>query len=136
MSAPTLPCCAPVAPNPQPTLNPRAPPVLFRLCAPFADPALPVFWKRVDPRFVTLNPLISFAGDTKLAADQEEEKAVRERMVRECSAGNGASSSGGSSTTGGGGGSSNGGNPTPHGSGGSSGGAAAEYPDYHFICQV
>ncbi|MEW5316627.1 MAG: hypothetical protein WDW38_007987 [Sanguina aurantia] len=105
--------------------------VLFRLCAPFADPALPVFWKRIDPRFVTLNPLISFSGDTKLAADQEEEKAVREKMVRECSAGNGASSS-----TTGGGSSSNGGTPTPPGNGGSSGGAAAEYPDYHFICQV
>lgn len=52
-------------------------------------------------------------------------------MVRECSAGNGASSS-----TTGGGSSSNGGTPTPPGNGGSSGGAAAEYPDYHFICQV
>lgn len=34
--------------------------VLLKLCGPFLDPSSGVFWKRVDPKYVTLGNRILF----------------------------------------------------------------------------
>ncbi|WIA10509.1 hypothetical protein OEZ85_010698 [Tetradesmus obliquus] len=48
--------------------------VLLKLCGPFLDPGSgSVFWKRVDPGYVTLGSRLSFKEDTKLAATQQQE---------------------------------------------------------------
>ncbi|KAG2487016.1 hypothetical protein HYH03_014386 [Edaphochlamys debaryana] len=57
--------------------------VLLKLCEPFMDtsPASP-FWRRVDPGFVAAGGLLdgALAGETRLAADRDEEAAWRERV--------------------------------------------------------
>ncbi|GBF98629.1 ubiquitin conjugation factor E4-like [Raphidocelis subcapitata] len=55
--------------------------VLLQLCAPFLDPSAPLFWKRVDVRYLSQGRL-SFAEDTKLAASADEERAWREEASK------------------------------------------------------
>lgn len=52
--------------------------VLLRLCAPFADPSSPVFWKRVDAAYISVGR-VSFRDVTKLAASGEEDAAWAQR---------------------------------------------------------
>lgn len=56
--------------------------VLLQLCAPFADPSAPLFWKRVDVTY-TQHGRLSFAEDTKLAASADEEKTWRQQQQGE-----------------------------------------------------
>jgi len=66
--------------------------VLLKLCGPFMDPSNANFWKRVDARYVTASPRISFAGETRLAMNAEEETAWRERVLSSLSSSTSAGS--------------------------------------------
>ncbi|KAK9806446.1 hypothetical protein WJX73_007867 [Symbiochloris irregularis] len=61
--------------------------VLLRCCQPFLEPLSGKAWGKVDPRYVVSNPRISFAEETRLNADADEQAALAERMQSGAEAG-------------------------------------------------